>query len=68
MVNRHEKADKLEIYNNKEEYTQCQKRPRKPRKRKYDLEGDYQACLREWEPLPHEQVIKLKGNALTQNY
>jgi hypothetical protein len=68
-VNWHEKAEKLEFYRDEEEYTRRPKRPPKPRTRKYESDEEYQARLREWEALlPHEQVMKPKGNGMTQKY
>lgn len=68
-VNWHEKAEKLEFYNDEEEYTRRPQRPAKPRTRKYEPEEEFQARIREWEALlPHEQVVKPKGNGMTQKY
>ncbi len=44
-------------------------RPAKPRTRKYESYEEFQARIREWEAsLPHEQIVKPKGNAMTQKY
>jgi hypothetical protein len=68
-VNWHEKADKLEFYNDEEEHIERPRRPPKPRTRKYESDEEFQARMREWEALlPHEQVVKPKGNAMTQKY
>ena len=68
-VNWHAKAEKLEFYNDEEEFTQRPKRPPKLRTRKYESEEEFQARIREWEALlPHEQVVKPKGNGMTQKY
>jgi hypothetical protein len=68
-ANWHEKAEKLEFYNNKEEHVERPRRPAKPCTRKYESEEEFQAWMREWEAaLPHEVVVKPKGNAMTQLY
>ena len=69
QINQHEKASKLEFYNDEEEHIQRPQRPRKPRKTMHESEEEFAARLREQEALlPHEQVIKPKGNAMTQKY
>jgi hypothetical protein len=68
-VNWHEKAEKLEFYNDEEEHTERPRRPAKPRSRKYETKEEFDARIREWEALlPHEQVVKPKGNGMTQKY
>lgn len=68
-VNWHEKAEKLEFYNDEEEYTERPRRPTKPRSRKYESKEEFDVRIREWEALlPHEQVVKPKGNGMTQKY
>jgi hypothetical protein len=60
---------KLHFYHDEEEHIERPPRPPKPRTRKYETSDDFQARLREWEAsLPQEQVVKLKGNAMTQKY
>ena len=69
LINWHEKVDKLEFYNNEEEHVERPRRPAKPRTKKYESEEGFQNRLREWEALlPHEQVVKPKGDAMTQKY
>jgi hypothetical protein len=68
-ANWHEKAEKLEFYNDEDEHIERPQRPAKPRTRKYESDEEFQARIREWEALlPHEQVVKPKGNAMTQKY
>jgi hypothetical protein len=68
-VNWHEKAEKLVFYHDEEEYTQRPKRPPKPRRRSRETDEEFQARIREWDALlPHEQVVKPKGNSMTQKY
>ena len=66
----HAKAEKLEFYNDEEEYTQ--RPPRLPKPRRWpttESEEEYQSRIIEWEALlPHEQEVKPKGNAMTQKY
>lgn len=60
---------KLYFYHDEEEHIERPPRPPKPRTRKYESSDDFQARLREWEAsLPQEQVVKPKGNAMTQKY
>jgi hypothetical protein len=48
---------------------ECPRRPPKPRTRKYESEEEFQARIREWEAgLPRKQIVKPKGNAMTQKY
>ena len=45
------------------------KRPRKPRRRKYESEDQWNERLAVWQAqLPHEREVKPKGNAMTQKY
>ena len=63
--------DKSELYfyYDEEEYIKRPPCPPKPRTRKYETNDEFQARLREWEAsLPQEQVVKPKGNAMTQKY
>jgi len=46
-INWHEKADKLEFYNNEEEHIERPRRPLKPRTRKYESNEEFQARIRE---------------------
>ena len=60
---------KLYFYHDEEEHIERPPRPPKPRTRKYETNDEFQARLREWEAsLPREQVVKPKGNAMTQKY
>ena len=60
---------KLHFYHDEEEHIERPPRPPKPRMRKYETSEEFQARLREWEAsLPQEQVVKPKGNAMTQKY
>ncbi|RDL42414.1 uncharacterized protein BP5553_02393 [Venustampulla echinocandica] len=60
---------KLYFYHDEEEYIERPPRPPKPRTRKYETTDEFEARLREWEAsLPQEQVVKPKGNAMTQKY
>ena len=68
-VNWYEKCKKLEFYNDEEEFIQRPKRPPKPRRSKYQSEEEYIRRVAKWEAkLPHEQVVILRGNAMTQKY
>ncbi|PQE09038.1 phosphoribosylformylglycinamidine cyclo-ligase protein [Rutstroemia sp. NJR-2017a BBW] len=68
-VNWHAKCDKLEFYNDEEEYVEKPRRPRKPRKSRYETEEDWNKRLMEWEAqIGHEKVVKPKGNSMTQEY
>jgi hypothetical protein len=59
----------LEFYNDEEEHIQRPRRLAKPRSRKYESKEEFDARIREWEALlPHEQVVKPKGNGMTQKY
>ena len=63
--------DKSELYfyYDKEEYIKRPLCPPKPCTRKYESSEDFQARMREWEAsLPHKQVVKPKGNTITQKY
>jgi hypothetical protein len=65
-----EKAEKLEFYNDEEDYTLHPPMPPKPRRRpKTESEQEYQERLQEWEALkPHDADVKVKGNSMTQKY
>ncbi|KAM3066528.1 hypothetical protein ACMFMG_012026 [Clarireedia jacksonii] len=68
-VNWHAKYDKLEFYNDEEEYVEKPQRPRKPRKSRYETQEDWNKRLMEWEAqVGHEKVVKPKGNSITQEY
>jgi transposase len=68
-VNWHRKAEKLKFYNDEEEHIEQPRRPPKPRKTMYEADEAFQARLREWEAmLPHMQIVKPRGNAMTQKY
>lgn len=68
-INWHGKSDRLEFYHDEEERTERPKRPPKPRKSKYESNEQYQARIEEWEAsLPHEVIVKPKGNSITQKY
>ncbi|PQE06049.1 phosphoribosylformylglycinamidine cyclo-ligase protein [Rutstroemia sp. NJR-2017a BBW] len=68
-VNWYAKCDKLEFYNNEEEYIEKPKRPCKPRKSRYETEEDWNKRLIEWEvQIGYEKVVKPKGNSMTQEY
>jgi hypothetical protein len=68
-VNWHAKCDQLEFYNDEEEHTERPKRAPKPRTRKWELEEEYKKRVEVWEAeLPHQVVVKPKGNAMTQKY
>jgi hypothetical protein len=67
--NWHTKAEKLEFYNNENDYIQKPKRPPKPRKTMYESTEDFESRIREWEAsIGHEKEVKAKGNAMTQKY
>jgi hypothetical protein len=68
-VNWHEKAKKLVFYHDEEERIVRPKRPRKSRTRKYESKEEFEERLRVWDAsLPHDVVVKLKGNSMTQKY
>lgn len=68
-INWYRKAEKLEFYNDENDYIQQLKRPPKPRKTMYESAEDFQHRLDIWDAsLPHQQEIKPKGNAMTQKY
>jgi hypothetical protein len=68
-VNWESKAEKLEFYHDKEEHVERPCYPPKPCIRKYKSKDEFQDHLREWEALlPYEQVVKPKGNTMTQKY
>ena len=68
-VNWHEKCPELTFYYDEEEYTMRPKRPRKPRRRKYESKDQWNERLAVWQAqLPHEREVKPKGNAMTQKY
>jgi hypothetical protein len=63
------KAPELEFYNDEDDYIQKPKQPPKPRKSKYESNEEHNTRILEWEAsLPHNQVVKPKGNAMTQKY
>jgi len=60
------KCEKLEFYNDEEEYIEQPKRPPKPHYYKYELEEEWNSRLLEWEAATgYEKVVKPKGNAMT---
>lgn len=65
-----DKAEKLEFYNNEEDYTIHPPMPPKPRRRpRTESENEYQVRLKEWEALkPHPAEVKVGGNHMTQKY
>jgi hypothetical protein len=65
-----DKAEKLEFYNDEEDYTFTPPMPPKPRHRPTtESEAEYQARLQEWEALrPHTAEVKAGGNSMTQKY
>lgn len=68
-VNWHTKCKKLKFYNDENDEIQPPPRPRKPVKRKYESQEDFEARIREWEAsIGHEREVKPKGNAMTQKY
>jgi len=64
------KAEKLEFYNDEEDYTVHPPMPPKPRRRpRTESEDEYQARVQEWEALrPHSAEVKIRGNSMTQKY
>lgn len=67
--NWHQKAKRLEFYNDENDYIQRPKRPPKPRKTMYESQADYDMRILEWQAtLSHEVEVKPKGNAMTQKY
>jgi hypothetical protein len=68
-VNWHEKAEKLEFYNDEDSYIERPKRPPKPRRTMYESDEEFNTRILEWKAsLPHEKEVKPKGNAMTQKY
>ena len=68
-VNWHYKCENLEFYNNEEEYEFKPQTHTKPRKSRYEEEEAFIQRLQQWEAeIPHERVVKPKGNAMTQAY
>jgi transposase len=65
-INWHCKAEKLEFYNDENDHLQPPKRPSKPRKSRYETEGQFEQRLIDWEAtLPHAVEMKPKGNSMT---
>lgn len=64
------KAEKLEFYNDEEDYVEQPSMPPKPRRRPTtESKAEYQARLEEWEALkPHKIEVKVGGNHMTQKY
>jgi hypothetical protein len=62
-----DKVEKLEFYNDEEDYTLYLPIPPRPRHRPTtESEQEYQERLREWEALkPHDADVKIKGNSMT---
>lgn len=68
-VNWHVKCEKLEFYYDEQDHIERPKRPRKPVHRKAESEKEFQARLKAWDAtLPHGVELKIKGNAMTQEY
>jgi len=67
-ANWYRKWDKLIFYNDEQDEIIKPKLLSKPRKRKYELK-EFDDRIKHWEAsLPHEKEVKLKGNAMTQEY
>jgi hypothetical protein len=59
----------LQFYNDERDHLSVEKKPRKPRKLKYETEKEYQKQVMEWEAsLPHDVEAESKGNKMTQKY
>jgi hypothetical protein len=68
-INWHAKCEKLELYDDEEEYTVKPRRPQKPRKRRAESEEQFAYRLLQWEAdVGHEHQVKPKGNSMTQKY
>jgi transposase len=68
-INWHQKAEKLEFYNDENDHLQPPKRPSKPRKSRYETNEQFEQRLIDWEAtLPHAVEMKPKGNSMTQKY
>jgi hypothetical protein len=68
-INWHAKAEKLEFYNDENDFVQRPQRPPKPRKTMYESQADYDMRILEWQAsLPHAKEVKPKGNAMSQKY
>lgn len=68
-INWHTKTEKLEFYNDENDYIEKPKRPPKPRKTMYESVEEFNARILEWNAsLPHDKEVKVKGNAMTQLY
>ena len=68
-VNWHAKCERLEFYNDEEEYEFRPSTRGRPRRSKYEPEEAYSQRVLEWEAeRPHTRVVKPKGNAMTQKY
>ena len=65
-VNWHAKCERLEFYNDEEEYEFRSSTRGRPRRSKYEPEEAYSQRVLEWEAeRPHTRVVKPKGNAMT---
>ena len=60
----------LQFYNDESDHLDIQKRPRKPRKSRYETEEEHQKRVMKWEAsLPHNvEDPQPKGNKMTQKY
>ena len=68
-INWHTKAEKLEFYNDENDFTIKAKKPPKPRRSRFESDDKFQGRLDIWEAsIGHDKVVKPKGNAITQKY
>ena len=68
-INWYQKSPELTFYNDEEDTTTKPKRPRKPRKTKYQTQEEYDLQVLHWEASqPHEKEVKTKGNSMTEEY
>lgn len=65
-----DKAEKLEFYNDEEDYITQPPMPSKPRRRPTtETKEEFESRVKEWEALkPHPVQVKVGGNAMTQKY
>jgi hypothetical protein len=67
--NWHAMDKELTFYHDEEPHTEQPRRPRKPRKLKYETDEQYSEKVAAWEAMaPHPVEVKPKGNSMTSKY
>jgi hypothetical protein len=68
-INWHSKCDKLEFYNDEDDYMEKPTKPRKPKKSKWESEDEFESRILEWKAsIGHDKEVRPKGNSMTQKY